>query len=434
MNSLYFKDIYLYLAQNRLSSKKVAIKRVEILAEKYILLDSLLFKLTTIPDRETALLAIPEMCADKIITLYHSNLFVGHQGVTKTYLTISDRFFIPNLMYYLRSYIKGSHICQLNRKDKLPVRQLQTRINFNYRLLSRLSMDLKVMPRSCRGNRYILCVIDEVTNYIIKAPIKQSRSEEVGEALINSVFSKYCIPDYMIMDLDSAFMSSLMNYLFKRLGIKIKTVAPYNHQSLQAEHGIKSLSNILIKHLTKSGEMWPDYLPFATLAHNTYNSPNLSNYSPYELVFGRKLKLLLDLETNPDIKVSATYKENYKQLKKRLRYLQKVLLNFKMRQLALLNKDWEYFQYNSGDLVYLISPLMSQLRTASRKIMVKYVGTLVVYKIIDLHNYLLMTLDGKLFQGLFEHERIKPAVIRTSEGNITYLAHLKQIMSIGMIV
>ena len=154
-------------------------------------------------------------------------------------------------------------------------------------------MDLKVMPRSCRGHRYILCIIDEVTNYIT-APIKQSRSEEVGEALINDVISKYCIPDYIIMDLDSAFMSSLMNYLFKRLGIKIKTVAPYNHQSLQAEHGIKSLSYILTKHLTRLGEMWPYYLPFATLAHNTYNSLNLSNYSPYEVVFGRKPKLLLD--------------------------------------------------------------------------------------------------------------------------------------------
>ena len=80
-----------------------------------------------------------------------------------------------------------------------------------------------------------------------------------------------------------------------------------------------------------------------------------------------------------------------------------------MRRLTLLNKDWEYFQYNSGDLVYLISPLTSQLRTASRKIMVKYVGPLVVYKIVDLHNYLLMMLDGKLLRGLFEHERIKPA-------------------------
>ena len=224
---------------------------MEILTEKYILLDSLLFKLTTIPGRETTLLTISEMCADKIITLYHSNLFLGHQGVIKTYLTINDRFFTPNLMHYLRSYTKGCHICQLNRKDKVPGRQLQTRINLNYRPLSRLSMDLKVMPRSCRGDRYILCVIDEVSNYIIMAPIKQSKLEEVGEALINSVFSKYCVSDYMIMDLGSAFMSLLINYLFKRLGIKIKMVTPYNHQSLQAEHGIKSLSNILTKLLSQ---------------------------------------------------------------------------------------------------------------------------------------------------------------------------------------
>ena len=186
-----------------------------------------MFTLTTIPGKETALLAILEMYVDKIITLYHSNLFAGNQGVIKTYLTINDRFFIPNLMHYLRLYIKGCHICQLNRKDKPLVRQLQTRINLNYRPLLRLSMDLKVILRSCRGHRYILCIIDEVTNYMITAPIKQSRSEVVGEALINDVISKYCIPDYMIMDLDSAFMSPLMNYLFKRLGIKIKTVVPY---------------------------------------------------------------------------------------------------------------------------------------------------------------------------------------------------------------
>ena len=79
---------------------------------------------------------------------------------------------------------------------------------------------------------------------MITTPIKHSRSEEVGETLIDDVISKYCVPDHMIMDLDSAFMSSLMNYLFKRLGIKMKTVAPHNHQSLQVEHGIKSLSNI----------------------------------------------------------------------------------------------------------------------------------------------------------------------------------------------
>ena len=93
------------------------------------------------------MLAIPEVCTDKIITLYHSSLFTGHQGMIKIYLTIGDKFFIPGLIHYLHSYIKGCHICQLSHNEKTPTRQLQTRINLNYRSLSRLSMDLKVMTR-----------------------------------------------------------------------------------------------------------------------------------------------------------------------------------------------------------------------------------------------------------------------------------------------
>ena len=85
--------------------------------------------------------------------------------------------------------------------------------------MSRLSMDLKVIPRSQKGHRYILCIIDEVTNYLITALLYQARSEEVGEALIEHIISKYGTLEYMIMDQDSVFVSSLMSYLFKKLGI-----------------------------------------------------------------------------------------------------------------------------------------------------------------------------------------------------------------------
>ena len=230
-------------------SSKAMIRKVEVLAEKYILLDSLLFKVVSTPDKEVAVLAIPETCVDKVFTLYHSSLFTGHQGMIKTYLTISDKFLIPNLIHYFRSYIKGCHICQLMCNEKLLTRQLQTRIDLNYRPLSRLHMDLKVMPCLNKGHKFILCIIDEVTNYLITVPIYQSKAEEIGEALIEHV-TKYCVPDCTIMDQNSPFMSSLMNYLFNKFDIKIKMVIPYNHQSLQAEHGIKSLSTILTKHLT----------------------------------------------------------------------------------------------------------------------------------------------------------------------------------------
>ena len=93
------------------------------------------------------------------------------------------------------------------------------------------------MSRSHKGHRYIFYVIDELTNYLVTVPIHQARLEEICNALIENVITKYCIPEHIIMDQDSAFMSSLMNYLFKKFDIKIKMVAPYiiNHYRLNTE-------------------------------------------------------------------------------------------------------------------------------------------------------------------------------------------------------
>ena len=84
--------------------------------------------------------------------------------------------------------------------------------------------------------------------------------------------------------------------------------------------------------------------------------------------------------------------------------------------------------------MYITSPLTSKLRTLSRKVAIKYVGPSVVYKIIHPHNYSLITLDGKILRGLFEHERLKPAIIRTSQGNVCNIPQLKQVVNIGMMV
>ena len=297
-----------------------------------------MFKIT--PEKETTVLAIPGMCADKITALYHSSLFAGCQGVIKTYLAMNDKFFIPNLIHYFRSYIKGCHLLQLAHNEKPPPRKLEIRINPNY---ISLSMDLKIMPRSHKELKYILCIIDEVTNYLITVPIHQARSDEIGDFLIDNVITKYCIPEYIIMDQDSTFMSSLMIYLLNKFNIKIRTVVPYIHHPLWAEHSIKSLSNILTKHLTNLGQMWPKYLSLATFTYNTFINPNLGNYSPYELIFGRKPRPFINLDSNTDIKFSVTFREYYEFLNKRIKYLQDVLFNLRSKRLAMINKDRAFF-------------------------------------------------------------------------------------------
>ena len=126
------------------------------------------------------------------------------------------------------------------------------------------------------------------------------------------------------------------------------------------------------------------------------------------------------------------FTEYYKLLEERIKYLQDILQQFRSKHLAMINKYHEDFQYNSRDLVYIISPLTSQLRTSSRKVTIEYIRPLVIYTKVDPHNYLLVTLDGKILRGLFEFERLKPGTLRTSHGNVCSLVQLKQVLNLGL--
>ena len=117
-----------------------------------------------------------------------------------------------------------------------------------------------------------------------------------------------------------------------------------------------------------------------------FNTANLGHYSPQKLTFIRKPRPLINLESNPDIKVSRTFKEYYELLNKKIKYLQNLLFNFKSKRLAMIKKDRAFYQYKSGDLVHIISPVTSQLHMASQKVAIKYVGPVVIYNIMDPHN------------------------------------------------
>ena len=69
-----------------------------------------------------------------------------------------------------------------------------------------------------------------------------------------------------------------------------------------------------------------------------------------------------------------------------------------------------------------------------RKFGVNYVGPLAIYKIVDPHNYLLMDIEGQLMRGLFEHERLKPAILHTDNSNVRTLLELKKVMNLGLTI
>ena len=106
--------------------------------------------------------------------------------------------------------------------------------------------------------------------------------------------------------------------VLKSYGVHITTASPTNHQSLMAEHGIKSLANILMKHLTGLGENWPLFCRSAMLAYNSYATPNVDNLSPFEVALGRKPVLAPMFECKPKTPITRTHAKAFENLQEKL--------------------------------------------------------------------------------------------------------------------
>ena len=289
LHSPHFRDIYLYLLQNKAPHNQCKRFRVISQSTDYMLLDNLLFKI--VKDRITKeykpLLCIPTSKIEMLLQYFHSSIMGGHMGITKTYMTLSQRCFCPNLAHHIRAYIISCHICQTVKISSQIKRPFQKQININVPALCKISMDIKHMPLDESSNvSFILVMLCDVSNFLVVAPLRATQTKLVCDAINKHFIRNFSPLTHLTCDLDPAFMSSLAQAFFQHYGIQLITVSPTNHKSLLAEHGIKSLAEILKCHLSGLGPNWSKYLDFAMLAYNSYNTPNLDGLSPFELVFG----------------------------------------------------------------------------------------------------------------------------------------------------
>ena len=295
MESPHFRDIYISLMNGKAPFNKGAARRMENSVRDYMTLDGLLFKIVPCgkDDYETVL-CIPTSKAHILMDMYHSSLIGGHTGITKCYQMICRRFYCPNLAEQLRAYITGCHTCQMFKKGKQFQRPYQKRINLNVPAMRRISMDMKQMP-PCNGYTHILVLLCEVSHYRVALPLHSTRTQHILEVFQRGYMAYFGPPSHIICDQDPAFTSSLMEAFALKLNINIILVSPTNHKSLQAEHGIKSLSGLLVKHLSEQWN-WVSCLSYSSLCYNCYDFPNLDGHSPYELVFGHKMLISPKLE------------------------------------------------------------------------------------------------------------------------------------------
>ena len=195
-----FRDIYLYMLQNRMPLGKGAAKRLDHNARNYLILDGLLFKILN--DGEGNLdtvLRIPISKVHILLNAYHSSILGGHIGITKCYHTISQRFYCPNLAENLRAYITGCHVCQMLKKGKDFKRPYQKRINLNVPAMTKISMDIKQMPVN-KGYSHILVLPCEVSCSMVALPLVSTRTPHILDAFQRGYLAYFVPPIHIVCD------------------------------------------------------------------------------------------------------------------------------------------------------------------------------------------------------------------------------------------
>ena len=365
------------------------------------------------------MLVIPEKYKPIICHTYHDSLLAGHQGPSRTAMTIKQKFFIHNLMNKVKGYIAAYHMC-LKTKPKYMKNRPMYRIPVDYAPMQDLSIDIKTMPQAFGGYHLLLVITCDQTNFTIAVPLRDRQTQTVAEALIYRVIYLFGPPRQKVCDEATEFTSAVVQVILTMLNCRLKVISPYNHGSSKCKRQIKTISEIIIKHLWDKGQMWPLFATTAAYAMNTFASEALSSFSPFQLVFLRDPPDLTSLSFLKIDTIPVNYHEYYNLLLARAQMIGRLLLEWKTQQALEYKKktkqDIKEEIFQDDQMVYLLAPHSSAFQTVTTKFKQDFIGPLFIDTALDKTHYRLKDATGLLLDGTYHMNRIKKGSARTPQG------------------
>ena len=198
------------------------------------------------------------MCTREIYTNYSvpvSYTFVSRTSMCDDYVSDGEEnCYFPTMLPLIKQFVANCYECQ-SMKEKQPTPKVYyLRIPLDTRLMARVSMDIKEMPKSILGYTCILVCVCEYTNWVKAIPLVDQKSGTIADAIFFRIICEYGTPKAIICDEGPAFTSDLMKMYFHAMNIKPYYISPMNHGSNRAERYIRTLNDILCRNLTGIGD------------------------------------------------------------------------------------------------------------------------------------------------------------------------------------
>lgn len=321
----------------------------------------------------------------KLIDEYHNSTHGGHLGIRKTVLKLKQRYIWKNMSKMVKQHILNCKQCKINKQTK-HTKENMVLTDTPGTSFEVISIDTVGPLRLSNYNRYILTIQCELTKYVVAFPMETKEAKTVAKTLVEQFILKYGNFKILKSDKGTEFTNELMSEICNLLDIKQIFSAPYHHETLGSIERNHRVLNEFLLNFCKNND-WDNWVQYFTFAYNT--TPHVdTNYTPYELVFGK-----LPYLPNDEIRRNETIYniENYaRELKQRLKFsLEKAKEYLKIAKVSRVNKfrNTKSLNLEVGELVLL--------RTVNRKKnQAPYHGP---YKIIEIQGVnSILDIGGKM--------------------------------------
>ena len=275
------------------------------------------------------------------------------------------------------------------------------------------------------------------TNFTVVTPLKSRDAQSVSEALIYKLIYLFGPPRQIICDEAAEFTSHIVQVILHMLNCKLKVISPYNHSSSKVERHIKTISDIIVKHLWDKGQMWPLFATTAAYAMNTFASEALNGFSPFQLLFVHDPPDLTSLSFPKIDTIPVTYREYYNLLLARAQMVCRLLLEWRTQQaLEFEPKNRQFTKeeiFQDNQRVYLLAPHSSALQTNTMKFRQDFIGPLFINTTHDKTHYRLKDATGLLLDGLYHMNCIKKGSACTLQGIVNTFDDYKKGLKITLL-
>ena len=306
------------------------------------------------PEIDKFRIIVPEHLEQDVIRRFHKSPQEGHFATHITANKVLNHFWITTPVASVTRYITQCLECQLKKKSVIhkikPQRSVMFTNKTNYPMALLYIDHYGKLPKSDRGNEYILTCRDNFTRFVWLIPVKDTKSDTVVQALEDNIFKYFGLVDAIISDNAKSFTSNVIKDICRKLNIDDKHTIPYCPNPNQSERVHKNLGEILRALISDNQASWDDYLAAITLAFNCAKS-RATNFSPYYLMFLRSPRIELDILDNsrtPGQEEDEYINESLEKLKKVFDIVEKQIkknLDYRIKEYTLTKHNYDIGQH-----------------------------------------------------------------------------------------